>query len=51
MFTKKLDYNSSKYLQDVDTKLITDFRFLAMGKKIVLRLKNTNRSLTTNMVL
>jgi hypothetical protein len=26
---KKLDYNSStEYLQDVDTKLIKDFRFL-----------------------
>jgi hypothetical protein len=50
MFTKKLDYNSStEYLQDVDTKLIRFF--LADGKKIVLRLKNTNRSLTTNMVL
>jgi hypothetical protein len=34
MFTKKLDYNSStEYLQDVDTKLIKDFRFLADGKK------------------
>jgi hypothetical protein len=51
MFTKKLDYNSStEYLQDVDTKLIKDFRFLD-GKKDSSSFENTNRSLTTNMVL